>query len=482
MKKIELYNKRICNFYEENTNLDFETINLFVIDLLEKMMLETKTMPESVNSNILGYITQNMNDIKSSILSLSDNMSSINNENKSNILSKIVDIKKDYIDDLKKMIQMNTYENVGNLLEKNNNILLDKTIIILSDIIPKTHNLYNTQIQESLNLFYKSISDDTKLLLKSVDNNTVKEYINNFELKTNVMLQNIQQPIYSFISSMEDRINTNIHNLKDPNTQKTINDIGDFLYKFRIGDTNVNQSINNKQLSSVLTKMYNSAEISTNPSNMQMNNTGCILLKRLRKPNILICNQDSYDNISIDEVNSFILLTEEHNTNGIFISQHSGISTKKNYQIEINNNNNIIVFLHNVEYCSLKIESAVDIIDNLMLKFRQLKGGSNIDDISIPKEILDSINNEYQLFMTQKNAVIEVFKESQKKVLTQIDELRFPCLDKYLSTKYSTPVQKPGLKCEMCKSFTANNLKALAAHKRGCARKNIIINNISVQK
>jgi len=32
-------------------------------------------------------------------------------------------------------------------------------------------------------------------------------------------------------------------------------------------------------------------------------------------------------------------------------------------------------------------------------------------------------------------------------------------------------IQKPGLKCDMCKSFNANNLKALAAHKRGCARK-----------
>jgi len=482
MKKIELYNKRICKFYEENPNLDFETINLFVVDLLEKMMLETNTISEPLNSKFLGYMTQNMNDIKSSIVSLSDTMSLINNENKSNILSKIVDIKKDYIDDLKSMIQLNTYEKVGILLEKNNNILLDKTNLILGEIIPKTQNMYNIQIQDSLNSFYKSISEDTKMLLKSVDNNTVKEYINNFELKTNIMLQNIQQPIYSFISSMEERINTNIHNLKDPNTQKTINDIGDFLYKFRIGDTNINQSINNKQLSSVLTKMYNSAEISTNPSNMQMGNTGCILLKRLRKTNVLICNQDSYDNISIDDVNSFLQLTDEHNTNGIFISQHSGISTKKNYQIEINNNNNIIVFLHNVEYCSLKIESAVDIIDNLMMKFRQLKGSSNTDDISIPKDLLDGINTEYQLFLTQKNAVIEVFKESQKKVLTQIDELRFPCLDKYLSTKYSTPVQKPGLKCDMCKSFTANNLKALAAHKRGCARKITITNNLLVQK
>ena len=104
---------------------------------------------------------------------------------------------------------------------------------------------------------------------------------------------------------------------------------------------------------------------------------------------------------------------------------------------------------------------------------RQFKPG-HMEDCAIPKEILDTINNEYQTFISQKAAVVEVFKESQKKVLTQIDEFRFPALDKFLSTKYSAPIQKPGLKCDLCKSFCGNNLKALAAHKRGCARKNSI--------
>ena len=104
------------------------------------------------------------------------------------------------------------------------------------------------------------------------------------------------------------------------------------------------------------------------------------------------------------------------------------------------------------------------------MKLRQFKTAN--DDCSVPKDILDTINNEYQLFLSQKNALFEVFKESQKKVFAQIDEIRFPSLDKFLSTKYAAPIQKPGLKCDLCKLFNANNLKALAAHKRGCARKN----------
>jgi hypothetical protein len=258
-----------------------------------------------------------------------------------------------------------------------------------------------------------------------------------------------------------------------------MNEIGDVFNKFR--DNNLsNEQNGDKQLSTILTKMYNSAEIH-NPNRATPIN-GLILLKRHRKSNILIDNKSSDENISVDDVQCFLQNVDEQNCNGIFISQHSGICGKKNYQIELHNNN-IIVYVHNGEYNQSKIEAAVDIIDQLSAKMRLYKHNTE-EDCAIPKEMLDTINNEYQLFLSQKNAVIDVFKESQKKVLSQIDEIRFPTLDKYLATKYSAPIQKPGLKCELCKSFSANNLKALAAHKRGCIRKlapaNISVSPITV--
>jgi hypothetical protein len=293
-------------------------------------------------------------------------------------------------------------------------------------------------------------------------------------MKSAVLLQNVQQPIYSFISASEDRINSNINSLKDGQTHlqnmhnKLIHEIGDIINKKN--DVNSNQQIHDKNLSIVLNKLYTSGEICI------QQNTGGILLKRIRKSNIFIENRDTDQNISAEDLNLFLQMVEENHCNGIFISQHSGISSKKNFQIELHNNN-VIVFVHNGEYDSNKLENAVDIIDNLSMKLRQFKIAGN-DDCSIPKDVLDSINNEYQLFITQKNAVIDVFKESQKKVLAQVDEIRFPYLDKFLSTKYAAPIQKPGFKCDLCKSFSGNNLKALAAHKRGCIKKNTIANTL----
>jgi hypothetical protein len=289
--------------------------------------------------------------------------------------------------------------------------------------------------------------------------------------KENITATTINSQIYSFISASEDRINTNINTLKDGNVvlqnaqTRFMSELGEIFNKFRDNDTC--EKHNDRQLSNVLTKMYNSAEVH-NP-NKANNKNGLILLKRQRKSNILIDNKDTDENVSAEEVQNFLTNIDEQNCNGIFISQRSGIFGKKNYQIELHNNN-IIVFVHNGNYNSSKIETAVDVIDQLSSKMRQFKHQTE-DDCAIPKDMLDTINNEYQLFLSQKTAVVDVFKESQKKVLSQIDEIRFPTLDKYLSTKYSAPIQKPGLKCDLCKSFSANNLKALAAHKRGCIRK-----------
>jgi len=312
-----------------------------------------------------------------------------------------------------------------------------------------------------LNDMTKAINDQ---LLTSLSENSQVSDIK----KSSLLLQNVQQPIYSLISASEERINSNINILKDGNViiqnaqTKFMSELGEIFNKFR--DSNTSEQHNNKHLSSVLTKMYNSAEVH-NPNRT----TGLILLKRQRKSNILIDNKDTEENVSVDEVQSFIASIDEQNCNGIFISQRSGIFGKKNYQIEMHNGN-IIIFVHNGDYNPSKIEAAVDIIDQLSSKMRQFKHQTE-EDCVIPKDLLDSINNEYQLFLSQKTAVVDVFKESQKKVLAQIDEIRFPALDKYLATKYSAPIQKPGLKCELCKSFSANNLKALAAHKRGCIRK-----------
>lgn len=464
---LSITNARICRFYEENPNVDFESINLIFIDLFEKLALDANS--SVMQTEILSAININNNKlthINQSIESMKDNLSTVHTDIYANMLNQFIHMKKEYIEDVKEIFQQNTYENISPLLDKNNTALFDKTCLLLNDIIPKNQKHFYSEINESLTGFYKSINDETKSLSKSVDAQSLKEFIQNFEIKSSLMLQNVQQPIFSYISASEDRINNSINTMKEgTHFQQSFQELASLLSQFQQSNTSQPVSSGNP-MTNILTKLYNSAEISLHNTG---NQNGITLIKRIRKNNILIQNKDVETNISMDEIDQFMQAIEDQNCNGIFLSHKSGIVSKKNFQLEIHNNN-VIVFVHNAEYSPVKIELAISIIDNLSTKLRQFKGKCE-DDFAIPKEVLDTINNEYQLFISQKNAVIEVFKESQRKVLTQIDELRFPSLDKFLSTKYTAPIQKPGLKCDLCKSFSGNNLKALAAHKRGCIRK-----------
>jgi hypothetical protein len=440
--RLEITDKRILNFYKAHPGIDFQAINLLFIDLFEKIDLNIQD--GNIQSRLLSSIA-NMNEEITSL-------KAVITTNNADILTKtLAKFKEDYISEIHNIVQTNTHNHIAPLLEKNNCFLMEKTSCLIREILPNNHGLITQILQE----FASTVSNDTQQLLKSSDQSSLRDFINNFEIKSSMMMQ----PIYSYISASEERTNSNIKE----GQHKIITEVTDTLNRIKEGQTA--QTHIDKHLNGVLTKLYSSSEVQT-----KSNAGGLIVLKRQGRPNILIENCDIETNVTADEVHAFTMAVDEYNSNGIFLSQQSGISTKKNYQIEIHNNN-ILVYVHQAQYNTAKIEAAVDIIDQLSSKIRQFKhcGG---DDCMIPKEIMDAINNEYQLFLSQKNAVIEVFKESQKKVLAQIDEIRFPALDKYLSSKYSAPIQKSGLKCDLCKSYSANNLKALAAHKRGCIRKN----------
>jgi len=218
-------------------------------------------------------------------------------------------------------------------------------------------------------------------------------------------------------------------------------------------------------IKNILSNIFPTAEIVP-----KIDSEDIIHIKRLKKAKILLKNIDIESNISHENVSFFNDYIEKENCCGIMLSQHSGISNKNHFQIDICNNN-IVVYIHNVNYCECTISSAIDIIDNLYDKIQEFsqKYGENY---TIPKDLLDNINNEYQNFINQKTNIINMSKEYQKNLLSQLDKCNFPSLSLFLSQTYSTSIKKSCFDCKLCNNYYANNLKALAAHKRGCARKN----------
>jgi len=469
--RIIITDKNVCSFYKEHPYVDVNSINRLCVELLNSALNNNN---EIVTNNFHQKILSEISENNRVVSLLQDTMTSMKTDNLHSFITEMTDIKDDYLEELKTMVITETTDKITSIMEANNSNLLNKTVDVIRNIIPNLNTKQSEDINRSLYSFQKAIASDTQTLLKSVDTHSLKEYMNNFELKSSLMLQNIQQPILCSITASEERITNNVKSIKDNITDtdeihKTMfNSINSILTTDKPIDKNTyKNSTTNYHFISVLTKSFGSADISSKIFGM---NTPTTVMKRIRKPDILIQNYELDTNVTSDEMASFMNVLSDENKCGIMVSQYSGISNKNDFQIEFHTNN-VIIFVHNSEYSNHKIEAAVNIIDHLYFKLHQFNKTGINDDFTIPKDILETINNEYQMFMTQKLAVIDVLKESQKKVIAQIDEIKFPSLDKYLSGKYSAPIIKSGLKCDICKYYSANNLKALAAHKRGCMRK-----------
>ena len=473
---IVINNKRIWEFYNENKNIDIETANLLLLDFIDTIFNEMTDSNSNINAQLLSYINDNRNQIdfiKSNLSNINENISKLNTDIANNMMLQFVNLKKDYIDDVRQVIHNNTLstnEKLSSLIEKNNIHLIDKTTLILNDVIPKNQEHLNSQIKNTINHLHTLIAEDTNRLAKNMNNDkSLQEFIHNFETKYNSMMQTIQQPLYSFFTASENRINENINVLKETSATslssqtKLQEELGEFLGKYNVSSNK--GKFGEENLSTILNSMYQTAEIKNTSTTKS---AGDFIMKRLDKPTIMFENKDYKHNIDKEEIAKFIVDVENQGVNGIFLSQNSGISFKQNYQIDIHKGQ-ILVYVQNCGYTPDKIRIAVDIIDKLASKIKDLNEEED-DENTISKEILDSINQEYQVYIQQKESMMTLLKDFSKKMTSQIEDLKFPELDKYLSQKYAY-VKTRCFTCDLCNTFTCSTKASLSAHKRGCSKK-----------
>ena len=175
-------NEKIINFYTKNPSINFEAVNLIFVDLFEKLFDD---MHSTMNSTINSQILSTVGDLKGEVSSLSSSVSKLNIDITNSIIIKFQESKKEYIEDVKNIISNNFSHNndkIQSLLQNQNSQLIDKTTLLLNDVVPKNNKEYYTQLQNSMNLFHKSISDDTRKILNSTDkDDSLSSFINNFE-------------------------------------------------------------------------------------------------------------------------------------------------------------------------------------------------------------------------------------------------------------------------------------------------------------
>jgi hypothetical protein len=219
-------------------------------------------------------------------------------------------------------------------------------------------------------------------------------------------------------------------------------------------------------LESILIKLYPSSEIINTTGQIS---SGDFILKRNNQVKILIENKNYESNVPKREIDKFILDVETQNCSGIMISQHSGISFKKNFEIDINNGN-ILIYIHNMNYESDKIVIACDIIDNLSYKIKELNGTD--EHVKISSNILQLINEQYQRFIEKKELIISQLNNNTKQIIESLKDLELSELNNILSNKFASS-KISNYKCEICNNYLGNSLLSLSRHKTSCRKKQL---------
>ena len=472
MEHIQIQNKRILEFYSQNPSINFEAVNLIFVDLFEKLLGD---MNSAMNSTINSQILSTVGDLKSQFNTLNSSVSKLNSEISNNISIKFQESKREYIEDIKSIISNNfsqSSDKLSVLLQQNTSQLVDKTTLLMNEVVPKSNELYYKQLSDSISTFQKSMSEDTTKLLQTVNrDDSLDSFLSTFETKSN----NLLQPLFSFINASEERINKNVISLKNDSQasaqDKIMNELSEFLGKYK--NSSFKGQFGENQLETVLNQLFPTGEV--------LNTTGqkaaCdFRVNRSNLPTILIETKNYDRNVTIDEVKKFIRDIEEQKCHGVFLSQHSGITSKQNFQIDIKGPH-ILVYVHNVDYCPHTIKIATDIIDSLSCKIEEIE--EDPDQISIPKETLDDINKEYAKFIERKSSIIDISKDFHKKLISEVEDIKFPSLSKYLVSKCGSILnnEHETIICSICNKFEATSNKSLSAHQRGCKKKYASMNN-----
>jgi hypothetical protein len=422
-------------------------MNLILLDFMEQL---GNDMTKVLSNSVFGEILSNVKEIKQQVHSLNDQMA-----------LKLQEHNKSFIETTKLIISSSSSENadkIAQLLNRNTDSFIERINIS----IPKTQDETNKKIQDNLLAFQKTMNEDIKSYLSTNNSETsMKEFIGSLDAKITTM----QQPIYTFISSNQEQLNSKLSSLRDDSisnksaNDKVMSDLNEFLAKYKTSSQFKGQCSEN-MLGNVLNKMYPTAEVLNTTA---LKASGDFLFKREGKQTILIENKNYEINVNLDEIKKFLRDVNEQKMHGIMMSQYSGIVSKPNGFIEINDGK-VIIYLHNVDYSPEKIKMAIDVIDILSERLEEISNVEEIDGYVVKKDVLDKINDQFQLFLSQKEVVLTTLKEMNKKLTTQNEDMKIPDLSLFLNDKYAS-IQNQQFACEIC-NLPFQNKRSLASHKK----------------
>ena len=444
---------KVWAFYHEHPEIDFEKMNIMFTDIIASIMQTTNPVN---NSNITSQIMNGIANIQAQLTNQQTEYGKL-------LFLKLTEFKKDYIDDLKMILSSNIADKIAPLIKESNGSILDKTQLLLSEIVPKNNEALSRQINDNIRSFCSTITEEisktSKIDGEPLSQSSLDGFIKNIDTK----FSNVIDSTRKMVDSSKDAAMSQFSSISTSQLALQ-SEVKDFLK--RMENSSSKGKISENIVLNILRGLFPSAEVEYVGSQKE---SGDIMIHRKDRQRILVENK-CYESrqVTSDQVKKFIHDVDIQNCSGLFLSQEGGIVNKENFEINIHNRN-VLLYIHNVNYNPEIIKIAIDIIDSFKAKLDEI---NLTDDYPISKDTLEEINKEYQLFVEQKLNQLKIVKEFSQKMIKNIEDLQLPCLEKMLSSRFGY-ITSGKFICEKCNNFIGKNLLALSVHKRTCDKTNI---------
>ena len=444
---------KVWAFYHEHPEIDFEKMNIMFTDIIASIMQTTNPVN---NSNITSQIINGIANIQAQLTNQQTEYGKL-------LFLKLTEFKKDYIDDLKMILSSNIADKIAPLIKESNGSILDKTQLLLSEIVPKNNEALSRQINDNIRSFCSTITEEisktSKIDGEPLSQSSLDGFIKNIDTK----FSNVIDSTRKMVDSSKDASMSHFSSISTSQLALQ-SEVKDFLK--RMENSSSKGKISENIVLNILRGLFPSAEVEYVGSQKE---SGDIMIHRKDRQRILVENK-CYESrqVTSDQVKKFIHDVDIQNCSGLFLSQEGGIVNKENFEINIHNRN-VLLYIHNVNYDPEIIKIAIDIIDSFKAKLDEI---NLTDDYPISKDTLEEINKEYQLFVEQKLNQLKMVKEFSQKMIKNIEDLQLPCLEKMLSSRFGY-ITSGKFICEKCNNFIGKNLLALSVHKRTCDKTNI---------
>lgn len=474
MQSLSITDERIISFFETH---GLDPIS-FIHNMMDIYAYIQKTITSSNSDQVLRYIIENSSQLsrietnqkmhQESLSEIKHRLHNITSEINATIISRLLDMKNMYIEDLKNMLQQQDQNAHEKLM-----IHMNRIGEIVNDSITRLNEAERRPIEQALTNLQVQMSQETSRVMMAIDKrDAMLTLIDVFNNKWNDLANSLQTHMHNQLTSSEARVTSILNELKETAIESSslTGQVNSLLDKFN--NSTRKGKLSENVLTNVLTKLYPSGEIKETRSEAH----SCdIRLHRLGKSDILFENKSYTRNVNKDEVQKFQEDLATHECNGIMLSQDSGITHKPDFHIEISpKTNKIAIYLHNVNYNSEKIELAVDIMDNMQECLERTSGECS-SSFSISEETMRIINHEYQMFVKNRENLIGFLRESNNEAILKVKNMELPQIMHVLglrNAKESMPKETKKIanyQCKNCNSFVAENRKVLAEHKKTCS-------------